>query len=60
MRPDQPKKEQRLPAILVTVVCLIALTSPLMQWWSSMDSPWYTLYLLWGGVILFIALINSP
>ena len=53
-------KEQRIPAVLITVVTLIALTSPLMQWWSSTESRWFTLYLLWGGIILFIALLNTP
>jgi len=51
-------KDHPLPAILVAALALLMIASPLVQWWSSSESPWYTPYLLWSGVIILIALLN--
>ncbi|MBT3309442.1 MAG: hypothetical protein HOL04_04180 [Gammaproteobacteria bacterium] len=53
-----PTRDSSLSSILVALLALILIASPLLQWWSSSESPWYTPYLLWAGLIMLIAALN--
>lgn len=59
MHSHNSPQERGISALLVTLLSLILIASPLLQWWGSSESPWYTPYLLWGGMILLIATLNA-
>lgn len=44
--------------LLITLAALFIFHSPFTQWWTGLDLPWYTVFLLWLLVIALIA-INS-
>ncbi len=58
MRSNNSAQGRGISALLVTLLSLLLIASPLLQWWGNSESLWYTPYLLWGGVILLIAALN--
>jgi len=48
-----PDPKDRL--LLLLLLTLLLLASPLRFWWSGAGSPWFTPYLVWGGIIALIA-----
>jgi hypothetical protein len=51
MRPPRDRSSYLDRSLLLFLFALFLLVSPVKAWWASVDIPWYTLYLLWGGVI---------
>jgi hypothetical protein len=39
-------------SLLLFLLALFLLVSPLKGLWAAPELPWYTPYLLWGGIIL--------
>ncbi len=58
MRSPLPPQQQGFSALLIILLALVMIASPLLQWWSGSGSPWYIPYLLWGGIIALIAVLN--
>lgn len=51
--------QRQLPSDHSLLICLLALllvNSPLRQWWSTLDFPWYAMYLPWLLIIVLVAL----
>ena len=44
--------------ILLFLFALFLLLSPIINWWAADTSPWYAPYLIWGGLILLIWLLQ--
>ena len=44
--------------VLVLIAALLVFASPFTRWWAQGDPPWYLPYLLWGGVLLLIYLLQ--
>lgn len=42
--------------ILLLLAALLLFAPPLLYWWARPGSPWYLVFLLWGGLIALIAL----
>ncbi|MCB1733631.1 MAG: UTP--glucose-1-phosphate uridylyltransferase [Gammaproteobacteria bacterium] len=42
--------------VLVLLATLLALSTPVVAWWSRDGSAWYLPYLIWLGIIAMIAL----
>ncbi len=51
-------RSQQLSALLATLLALLLLSSPLLQWWGGNLSPWYTPYLVWMGIIALTASLH--
>ncbi len=58
MRNDSTTREHSLSSLLITLLALVMIASPLLQWWGQEDSPWYLPYLLWGSMITLIVLLQ--
>lgn len=41
--------------VLVLLACLLALSTPVVAWWSRDGAAWYLPYLIWVGIIAMIA-----
>ncbi len=44
--------------ILLFLLALFLLLSPIVQWWASDNSPWYSPYLIWAGLIALTWLLQ--
>ncbi|MCU7807459.1 MAG: UTP--glucose-1-phosphate uridylyltransferase [Candidatus Thiodiazotropha sp. (ex Semelilucina semeliformis)] len=59
MRETPPPERQLDRTLALGLLIILLLSTPVMIWWTSYDSPWYVPYLLWLAIILFIAWIHS-
>lgn len=56
--------ESRVPdktierTLLLVLFMLVLFVSPVIFAWASNNSPWYTPYILWAGVVAAAAYIN--
>lgn len=57
MRSAQPSSAREL-AVILGLLLLLLFVSPLADWWSDAELPWYTVYGLWALVILLSALLG--
>lgn len=57
MEPRVPDKTIERTLLLVLFM-LVLFASPVMFAWAADDSPWYTPYALWAGVVAAAAYIN--
>ncbi len=53
MAPETPRNDHTL---LLLVVALFLFHSPFSTWWTSLNLPWYLIFVAWGILILLIAL----
>jgi hypothetical protein len=44
--------------IFILLLALLLMASPMLVWWATPERPWYLPYLIWGGVILLVYLIQ--
>ena len=44
--------------VLLGLLSLFLFASPLVDWWSARDMPWYAPFLLWAVVILLGAMLH--
>ncbi|MCU7814206.1 MAG: UTP--glucose-1-phosphate uridylyltransferase [Candidatus Thiodiazotropha sp. (ex Rostrolucina anterorostrata)] len=58
MREPPPPDRQVDRTLALGLLILLLFSTPIMIWWTSAGSPWYLLYIIWLGVIFFIAWIN--
>jgi len=58
MRETPPPERQLDRTLALGLLVLLFLSTPIMIWWTSPDSPWYLPYLLWFIIILFIGWIH--
>ncbi len=42
--------------LLLFVLALFVFHSPLSNWWTSLNLPWYVIFIFWGLLIILIAL----
>ncbi len=42
-------------SLLLVLLALFVFHSPFTRWWTSLGLPWYTVFLLWLGLIGLIA-----
>ncbi|MCU7797220.1 MAG: UTP--glucose-1-phosphate uridylyltransferase [Candidatus Thiodiazotropha sp. (ex Myrtea spinifera)] len=59
MRETPPPERQLDRTLALGLLIILLLSTPVMIWWTSYDSPWYVPYLLWLAIILFIAWIHN-
>jgi uncharacterized membrane protein HdeD (DUF308 family) len=52
MHPPRDPSVYAERAILLFLLALFVLVSPLKAFWATAVLPWYTPYLIWGGIIL--------
>lgn len=43
-------------SLLICLLALFLVNSPLNQWWSTLELPWYAMYLSWLLIIALVAL----
>ncbi|MCP5419225.1 MAG: hypothetical protein H6970_01715 [Gammaproteobacteria bacterium] len=56
---QSPNHAQRRDAVLLLLIfAAFMLASPFFRWLATSDRPWYLPYLVWGGIIVFIFLIQ--
>ena len=51
MRPPRDRTAYLERSLLLFLFALFLLVSPLKPLWAGPDAPWYSVYLLWAGVI---------
>jgi fatty acid desaturase len=44
--------------VALALLILLLFSAPIMNWWTSPNSPWYLPYIIWMVVICIIAWIN--
>ena len=44
--------------VLLGLLALFLFASPLVEWWSARDMPWYAPFLLWAAVIFLGAILH--
>jgi hypothetical protein len=49
----QPRSNDH--TVLILLAALFLFISPLTAWWSSLALPWYSIFFVWGAVVLLIA-----
>ncbi|MEJ2213695.1 MAG: hypothetical protein P8Y20_06465 [Gammaproteobacteria bacterium] len=59
MSEKQPSKTIE-KSLGLAFLLLLVFASPLMQWWSSAQLPWFTPFLFWLIIILLTAYVNRP
>ena len=59
MRETPPPDRQIDRTLALGLLILLLLSTPVMMWWTSPGSLWHLPYLLWLGIILAIAWVNS-
>lgn len=42
-------------SLLICLLALFLVNSPLNQWWSTLEWPWYAIYLPWLLIIILVA-----
>lgn len=42
--------------LLILIAAVFLFVSPLTSWWSSLELPWYAIFLPWAIVVVLIAL----
>ncbi|MGB0721031.1 MAG: hypothetical protein ACPGU7_01435 [Gammaproteobacteria bacterium] len=55
-RPDSSRYFDSI--VLLALFAIFLFASPLVEWWSDSERPWFLPYLLWGLVILIAAWIQ--
>jgi hypothetical protein len=58
MRETPPPERQLDRTLALGLFIILILSTPVMIWWTSKESPWYVPYLLWFLIIVCIAWIN--
>lgn len=53
MKQDTPNHDH---TILLFVLALFVFHSPLSNWWTSLNLPWYVIFIFWGVLIALIAI----
>lgn len=48
----------REAVVLLLVIAVFLLASPFLRWWATAERPWYLVYLVWGGIVLLIYLLQ--
>lgn len=43
-------------SLLICLLALFLINSPLNQWWSTRELPWYAMYLPWLLIIVLVAI----
>jgi hypothetical protein len=51
MRPPRDRTAYLDRSLLLFLLGLFLLVSPLKPLWANADIPWYSVYLLWAGII---------
>jgi uncharacterized protein (DUF486 family) len=58
MPQNAAKAQHRDAVILLLIFAVFMLASPFFRWLATPNRPWYLPYVVWGGIILFIYLIQ--
>jgi|GEM_PF-2153672 len=45
-------------ALLLVLAAIFVFHSPFTRWWTELNLPWYTIFLLWFVLIALVALDN--
>jgi len=57
MEPPRNQEQRYDQVIILFLLALFVLLSPLVEWWAADDSPWYTPYALWLGLICLVFIL---
>lgn len=52
MNQRQPPSDHSL---LIFLLAVFLVNSPIKQWWSTLNLPWYAMYLPWLLIIVLVA-----
>lgn len=44
--------------LLIFLVALFVFSSPLTHWWSTLQLPWYSIFVFWG-IFIILVVINT-
>ena len=44
--------------IFILLLALFLVVSPMLTWWATPERPWYLPYLVWGGIVLLVYLVQ--
>ena len=44
--------------VFLLLLALFLLASPFRAWWATPESPWHLPYLIWGGIIGVVYLVQ--
>lgn len=58
MRQSSKRAQHRDAVLLLSIFAVFMLASPFFRWLATPDRPWYLPYLVWGGIIVFIYLVQ--
>jgi AcrR family transcriptional regulator len=57
--PSTPRSRRALDrTLLVLLAALLLFASPLTRWWAQGTPPWHLPYLLWGGLLVLVVLLQ--
>jgi len=56
--PVAPDHSAASESILLALLALFLLASPFATWWMQLTLPWSFVYLIWLGLIVFIAALG--
>lgn len=54
----QGRQEKIDRPVWLLILAVLLLSPPFLQIWFSAEAPWYTIFLVWGGVIVLAALLQ--